>query len=52
MRAFLICVEGTSYISVEAETPEDAKQSALDIFLTHRADDLNVQIISEKAADI
>jgi hypothetical protein len=46
VKEYLICVEGTSYLTVAAESPEAAKEAAKDVFLAHHVEDLNVAILS------
>jgi hypothetical protein len=47
MKEFVLIVEGTSFITVEAESLEDARQSAIDIFCDHRTDELHVTVVRE-----
>jgi hypothetical protein len=50
MNEYLICVEGCSYISVEAENEEDAKQSARDIFEANHIDSLQMTVLNAQKA--
>jgi len=48
MRHFFLCVEGTSFIDVDAESAEDAKEAARDIFNAGNCDSLHIDILSEE----
>lgn len=47
MKTFDVCVDATSFIQVQADTAEEAKQAARDVFSIHTVDSIDVTIMNE-----